>query len=108
MYAGEPGRGIAYMAGTVGLLAVASGVALGCVADTPAEGDCPTSRAIDVLSVATVGLWAWSIYDAGRAAKRTNRRRALQHTAFMIAPGRSVARGTRGRRGALVGLHLGL
>ena len=95
MYAGETGRGFAYLGGVVGLVVVGGAVLVAdCVGDLYSSGsdDCSSSASEDVLAVAVVGLWAWSIYDAGRAAHRTNEKNGLR-TSLIIAPDR--ARGVR-------------
>src|SRR5688500_9604144 len=78
LYAGEPGRA-ALVAGTfVGLFAVGTLAVFGdCAADWN-EADCGTSVFVDVLvPAAIIGTWGFSIWDAGRAAHRTNNRRGL-------------------------------
>ena len=99
MYAGETGRGWAYLGGVAGLALVGSAlVATDCVVDVysgSGSETCPSSTAENVLVVAFVGLWGWSIYDAGRAAHRMNEKHGLR-TSLIIAP--------RGGQGVRVGL----
>jgi hypothetical protein len=101
MYAGETGRGFAYLGGIVGVALVGGLVlAVDCTADIYSGSDqCGTSAGEDVLAVAIVGLWGWSIYDAGRAAHRTNAKQGLR-ASLLIAPQRSrgVAHSGRGVR----------
>lgn len=84
MYAGEVGRGFAYMGGVVGLAVVGGAVLLAdCFNFT--NDPCETPALPYIVVGATAGLWGWSIYDAGRAAERTNAKRAAQ-VATYVAP----------------------
>ena len=82
MYAGEVGRGFLYLGGTLGLF-VAAGLASvsHCIeyslfgVDPP---DCDRSPEEVLALIAAGGLWVWSIFDAGRAARRTNAKRAAR------------------------------
>lgn len=82
MYAGEVGRGFLYLGGTLGLF-VAAGIASvsHCIEyslfgfDPP---DCERSPEEVLALIAAGGLWVWSIFDAGRAARRTNAKRAAR------------------------------
>lgn len=95
MYAGETGRGFAYMGGTLGILLVGSlAVATDCVAEGIAGSECKPDPMLDVVTVATLGLWAWSIYDAGNAAHRTNVKRQ-NRVSFIVAPGQSSRQSSR-------------
>jgi len=97
MYAGETGRGWAYLGGIAGLALLGTAVvAADCVADVyTGEETCGSSTGENVLVAAFVGLWGWSIYDAGRAAHRQNEKHGLR-TSLIIAP--------RGGQGVRVGL----
>jgi len=108
MYAGETGHGIAYLAGTAAMFALTGGVAVTeCLNNGLDTGDCGSTRAANVLAVATLGLWAWSIYDAGRAAHRTNVRSRAKQTSLIVAPGKWVGRGESVGRTLRVGLRVG-
>jgi hypothetical protein len=98
MYAGEPGRGVAYLGGVLALLVASVAVTVQCPDDYGLRStECASSHAEDALPVAMLGLWGWSIYDAGRAARRTNAKRGLQ-ASLILAPQRSrdAAGGVRG------------
>ncbi len=80
-YANESGRGKWVIGGMTGLMLFMSLVTIGdCLADTfEGSGDrCenPSSTKADVAAYSFIGVWAWSIYDAGHAARRTNARRS--------------------------------
>lgn len=81
IYAGETSRGLAHF-GTVvgGFLLAGLGAAFDCVG-----GDCndPTPA---LVALAASGYWGWSIYDAGRAAERTNAKRRPMRLSFSAAP----------------------
>jgi hypothetical protein len=96
MYAGETGRGFAYMGGTLGILLVGSvAVAADCVAEGITGSECKPDPMLDVVTVATLGLWAWSIYDAGNAAHRRNAKLRQSRVSFIIAPGSGSQRSSR-------------
>jgi TM2 domain-containing membrane protein YozV len=67
-YADEPGRGLAYLAGTGGILLLC-GVAAGLDCLSTYEEDCGESD-LDFATALAFGIWGFSIYDAGRAAHR--------------------------------------
>ena len=113
MYAGETGRGFAYLGGMVGVLLFSSMlVATDCTAGAfvrESEDSCPSSPLImNAAATATLGIWGWSIYDAARAANQTNARRGLRVSMRLIPTmqGRSLRRATGA--GALVAIRLGL
>ena len=87
MYAGEVGRGLLVFVGTLGVLAAGSYVyASDCFMQD--SGKCDGGAAVGVVAViATSGLWVWSIVDAGRAARRTNAKRAAG-TSLILEPTR--------------------
>jgi hypothetical protein len=110
VYAGETRRGLAYLGGTAGLL-VLGGVVLaaGCMAEglaNASDPDCPSPVVENVFVGAVLGLWGWSIYDAGRAAHRTNARRGLR-ASLIVAPTRSPASNRRDRSAVRLGLSVG-
>lgn len=86
-YAGEPGRGLAFFGGTAGVLVVGALLIAGdCVAETLNNVDkCDSPVLENVATAAFLGVWGWSIYDAGLAARRTNARRGYRASAF-VAP----------------------
>ena len=91
MYAGETTRGFAYLGGVVGVLLVGgTALAVDCVGDLSGGEDCGSPILENVVTAAALGLWGYSIYDAGRAAHRTNAARGLR-TSFLIAPSRRAA-----------------
>ena len=93
MYAGEVGPGFAYMGGVVGLAVLGGAVVLAdCFNFT--NDPCETPALPYVWVGATAGLWGWSIYDAGRAAQRTNAKRGVQVAAF-VAPATVMTRTRR-------------
>jgi hypothetical protein len=107
MYAGEVGRGFLYLGGTLGiLLAGALLSAAECTADllsnTP---DCGSTTAETVSLIAAGGLWVWSIVDAGRAARRTNAKRAAS-VSLLIEPTRSPAALGADRTAVRLGLQI--
>lgn len=79
-YAGEGGRGLAVAGGLVGIVAI-SGLlmAADCVGDAldaESAGECAGGPLAVATGIAFYGVWGWSIYDAGHAARRTNARAA--------------------------------
>ena len=92
VYAGEPKRGLMFFGGTVAVLAIGSLVlATDCLDDAGSSGDC-TETYVDVaVAAATLGVWGWSIYDAGMAAKRTNASRSIRVSSVVVPGGRSIA-----------------
>ena len=112
MYAGETMTGVAYLGGMFGVLLAGAFLMVGdCVGDlgelTPPdnEGDCSSTDTIgNLTTVAFVGLWGWSIYDAGRAARRSNVRRGHAASAI-IAPTLIPSTHGRDRPGARIALR---
>jgi hypothetical protein len=96
IYAGETMRGLGYLGATVGIIVIGGTLmAAECVGSLGES--CEDSSTEDVATVAALGVWAWSIYDAGRAAHRTNAKRRLR-VSLIVAPVRStLARGADGR-----------
>lgn len=101
MYAGETGRGFAYLGGILGV-ALIGGVALAANCIPADASDCDSAAGEAGLTVAVVGLWGWSIYDAGRAAHRTNFKRGVS-TSLLIVPVRSTV-SARGEYGLKLGV----
>ena len=85
MYAGEVGHGFAYMGGTAGLVFLSAAAALGGCLDDGPGGTCGPTVAANVFAVGALGLWGWSIYDAGRAVKRVEARK-LRRMSLIITP----------------------
>ena len=98
MYAGETRRGFAYLGGIIGL-GLVGGLALAadCIGDYGASSEtCSSKTGENLLTAAILGVWGWSIYDAGRAAERTNASHGLR-TALIVAPVHSSGGGHAGR-----------
>jgi hypothetical protein len=114
MYAGEPGKGFAYLGGIAGVLVLSTMLFVtDCLADAVAGGansadPCPATLLENATAAATLGIWGWSIYDAGRAANRTNAPRGLVASVRLVPTmqRRSLSRTTSA--GALVAIRLGL
>ncbi len=94
MYAGEVGKGIAYLGGSLAILTIGAAVlAADCVRDAFSDEVCTGSSAAENITLgAFFGLWAWSFYDAGRAARRTNAKRGIV-ASLIIAPTTSAQSG---------------
>lgn len=97
-YAGEGGRGLAFIAGVLvpGMIA-GLGTVAECVADAAADTSCETSPSysgLSVTDVATYAIWAWSIFDAGRAAQRTNAKRGVPVSLSVLPTRTASSRGT--------------
>ena len=108
MYAGETGRGFAYMGGVVGAFALMSlALVAECYDDLlGAEDNCGNSTTEDVATAVVLGVWGWTIYDAGRAAHRTNEKRRFRMS-LLAAPARvAVGSARRESRGLKLGLSL--
>ena len=88
IYAGETGRGFAYMGGTLGLMMLGTSAILAeCIAEVVDMGErCDSSNTADIFAGAVLGLWGWSIYDAGRAAHRTNAKRRSMRVSMGLVP----------------------
>jgi len=104
VYAGETSRGLAYFGGIVALgLVGGMALAVDCLDELAEPSDsCGSKTGENLLTAAILGVWGWSIYDAGRAAERTNRAHGLR-TALILAPARSSGVG-HGGRGVKIGL----
>jgi hypothetical protein len=108
MYAGEVGRGFLYLGGTLGILLVGGLVgATDCFTDElfSNQPDCGRTTAETVSLIAAGGLWVWSIVDAGRAARRTNAKRAAT-VSLLIEPTRIPATFGGDRTAVRLGLQI--
>jgi hypothetical protein len=108
MYAGEVGRGFLYLGGTVGVVFVAALAGFtDCLENTSwfAQSDCDGGAAATVGLIAAGGLWVWSIVDAGRAARRTNAKRAAR-ASLIIEPARTPATLGGDRTAVRLGLRI--
>ena len=105
VYAGETGRGLAFMGGVLGAFVIGSTILVAdCYSSVLGrDDDCGSPGTVNVISAAVLGIWAWSIYDAGQAARRTNARRRLG-VSLLVAPARSVY--AHDGRGVRVGLSV--
>lgn len=84
MYAGEIGPGLLYMGGTAVVGVMGFWVVFAdCFNFVNDPCDHPWLPYAWVGT--TLGVWGWSIYDAGHAAQRTNARRGL-HVATFVTP----------------------
>lgn len=98
VYAGEKLRGVGYFAGTLGVLALGT---LVLAVDCSPGGDCSSSSALQAGAM-IVGMWGYTIYDAGRAADRTN---AGNHKSVSLVVSPTLS--DRDRRGVKLGLAIG-
>lgn len=86
MYAGEFDHGLLYAAAIPSLVVVgALAHGIDCLAGGSFDQPCGRSTVLTVSLIAAGGLWAWSIFDAGRAARRTNAKRAAS-SSLIIQP----------------------
>lgn len=111
MYAGEPWHGVLYLGGVAALTTLAAGIAVTqCLDDALATGNCGSgsNTASNAVAIGALGLWGWSIYDAGRAARRTNARSIAKQTSLIVAPGKSVGRGESVGRTLRLGIRTGI
>lgn len=79
VYAGEGGRGLRVLGGIAGFsLAMGFLAVADCMVDLTSDSTtdelCESSAVENVGSAVLLGIWGWSIVDAGKAANRTNRR----------------------------------
>jgi hypothetical protein len=94
--------GLGYFVGTTGIILIGTAAAaVDCLSSL--SDNC--GRSADVAIVVAAGLWAWSIYDAGRAAQRTNAKRRLR-VSLIMAPGSSGWAGESRGRALKVGLSV--
>jgi hypothetical protein len=89
MYAGEFEHGLLYATAIPSLVLAGALVGgLDCLTDSWLSGQpCDQSPVLTLSLIAAGGLWAWSIFDAGRAARRTNAKRAA-NVSLLIEPRR--------------------
>jgi hypothetical protein len=107
MYAGESGRGFAYLGGTAAIFVVGTMLMVAdctpeLLSGTGAE-DCGSPALENAVTVVALGFYGWSIYDAGRAARRTNARRGLR-ASLILAPVRSPVSSVRDGRAVRLGM----
>jgi hypothetical protein len=100
IYACEVLRGLGYYIITTSTI----------VAGTVLAGlDCSSSETCgksDPVAIALgIGIWGWSIYDAGRAAERTNAKRK-ERMSPILAPVRLRRTGERWGRGLKIGVSV--
>jgi hypothetical protein len=108
MYAGETESAIAVAALMSGILMAGVLVsAMSCLPEPHSDppSDCDRTRPLRISGIVAGGLWLYSIFDAGRAAQRTNAKKAGR-TSLLLEPTRMpVANG--GDRGAVrLGLQI--
>jgi hypothetical protein len=108
LYAGETGRGFAYMGGTLAIFLIGATMMVAeCYAEVLGAGErCESSNTDDIATAAVLGLWGWSIYDAGRAAHRTKAKRRRERVALIVVPARPTPGAPRGGSRLRVGLSL--
>lgn len=103
IYVGETGRGLAFVGGMFGSLMLGSMLlATHCVIQAAGQEACGES-ALNAATIPFFGVWAWSIVDAGRAARRTNAKRGLT-ASLMVVPTRSSLAAGRPTGGIRLGL----
>lgn len=113
-YAGEELRGVAVLGGVVGLAAVTvAGAFASCplvdfAEDASSCGGDGSAVLVTLGGVATYGLWGWSIYDAGAAARRTNDRlsKRANSSSLSVGLGRRPTASGHDARVLNVGLRL--
>lgn len=87
IYAGETGRGLAFLGGMAGVLAIGTLAIVGDCIASYSSAECEENSSRDTaIAVAFYGLWGWSIYDAGSAARRTNARRGFASSTILVEP----------------------
>jgi hypothetical protein len=104
MYAGEVGRGFLYLGGTLGIF-VTGGFLTLSMAFTDQNNQPEVAMVGWGTIIATSGLWVWSIVDAGRAARRTNVKRAAP-VSLILEPTRIPVE-IGDRTGVRLGLQIG-
>jgi hypothetical protein len=112
-YAGEGGRGLAFVGGLLGVTALTGVILAGsCVADaldTSSDSVCEGNAMEDLGALAVLGVWGWSIYDAGAAARRTNVRQArvarLAHVPLTLGVARRPTASGHDARALKVGMR---
>ncbi len=80
VYAGEYRRGLAVMGGIAGVALTTAFLAVGDCdgedASNSSAESCDNDNVLAAGGLLMLGIWGWSIVDAGMAANRTNRRAA--------------------------------
>ena len=90
IYAGEPKRGLLFLASMSATYMVALAHST-CRVDYN-DGQCDSDKTLaSVASFATLGVYVFSLWDAHRAAARTNRRRGVAVGHFEAMPQASLA-----------------
>jgi hypothetical protein len=107
VYAGEPLRGLGFFAATTASIGLAALMAaVDCI-----EGLQPSCEDLGYPATVTLvtGLvtWGFSIFDAGRAARRTNARRP-QKVSLILAPASAVPAHANRERVLNLGLSVSL
>ena len=99
MYAGDKEGAIAVPALMSGILMAGVLVsAISCLPEPDADppSDCDRTRPLKISGIVAGGLWLYSIFDAGRAAQRTNAKKTGR-TSLLLEPTRMpVANGGDG------------
>ena len=109
IYAGEAARGLAFLGGMAGVLAVGTLAVAGDCVGTTAASECGENDALGaIVTVAFFGVWGYSIYDAGLAARRTNARGRFSDASPMLSPAMLPAHRARDVLGFKAGIRLGL
>jgi hypothetical protein len=104
IYACEFLRGLGYYFLTTTMIVagtVWAGLDCGVSSNTCGRSD-PAALALGL------GLWGWSIYDAGRAAERTNAKRRRGQLSPILTPVRVRRTGERSERGLRIGVSVKL
>ena len=98
LYAGEPGRAATVLGAVVGIVVIGNSIsddAVDCPGEEYSDEYC-TSPTLDVLTyAAALGVLGWSVWDAGRAAQRTNARRLRRAGLVLQLPSSRTAGGYR-------------
>ena len=105
MYAGEVGRGFLYFSGTLGIF-VSGGYLTLSMAFSDQNHQPEVAWVGWGTIIATGGLWVWSIIDAGRAARRTNAKRA-RSTSLLLEPTRIPVANGGDRAAVRLGVQIG-
>lgn len=105
VYAGEKMRGLQYFGATLGAV-VLGGIMTVADCSTGGSGaSCEASGALLGPSL-VLGVWGYTIYDAGRAAARTNAGNHMR-VSLRIAPAHVGRVSTHDRLGVQLGLSIG-
>lgn len=89
LYAGEARRGLTVVGAIAAVALTSAFIAVGdCdgdVSTSSSEESCENDNVLAAGGLVILGIWGWSIVDAGLAANRTNRRRARAATSSELA-----------------------